>query len=110
MRTALFLSLSALFVLASACSSSSSGDTGSNQNKGDVGRDGDAAPADDTGVPETVPLDDGSTDDTNTPGADANVDTAPPTNKCAGVTCSGAYMKCCASTGACYDTRYGVCY
>jgi hypothetical protein len=110
MRTALVLSLSAFFVLASACSSSSTGDNGSNQDKGDVGTDADAAPATDSGVAETVSLDDGSTDDTNTPGGDANVDTAPPTNKCAGVTCTGAYEKCCASTGACYDTRYGVCY
>jgi hypothetical protein len=26
------------------------------------------------------------------------------------VTCTGAYQRCCPSTGACYDTRYGTCY
>ena len=102
--------LGCLFVLASACSSSSSGDNGSNQSKGDVGSDGDAASAADTGVAETVSLDDSAIDDTGTYGGDANVDTTPPPNKCAGVTCTGAYEKCCPSTGACYDTRYGTCY
>lgn len=104
------LSLVVSFALAcAACSSSSAGSTGNDQNKGDAGED--VKP--DTGTPvdsSTPPDDTGTSDDTGTEPETSGIDVAPPPNKCAGVTCSGSYMKCCPSTGACYDTRYGTCY
>ena len=109
MRSSFLFSVALVVVLTPACSSSSSGNAGSDQNKGDAGADtNDATPPTDTGVAETVSLDDSAVDDTTT-NADSAVDTSS-SNKCAGVVCTGSYQACCPSTGLCYDTRYGTCY
>lgn len=90
------------------CSSSSSGGPTS---PGDAGSDAitDSRSGIDTTTSGDTTSDDTNVDETTTydsPG----IDTTPPPNKCTGVTCSGSYQKCCASTGACYDTRYATCY
>ena len=58
-------------------------------------------PPTDTATAETS--DDAPVDDTD------GVDVKPPTDKCAGKVCSGSYQACCATTGACYDTRCASC-
>src|SRR5215813_2996779 len=74
-----------LVAVASAACSSSSGDTGGGGSS-DVGADTtpDTATPTDSGVAETVSLDDTAVDDTHTTNTDSAVDTSS-SNKCAGV-------------------------
>jgi hypothetical protein len=102
MRSNLLLTFVATITLAGCSSSSEPGPSSDASNTDtavvDTGKDT-ATTAKDTAVDDTTASDD--TEGTDTP--------TPPPDKCAGKTCSGAYMACCATTGACYDTRCASC-
>ena len=97
------LALTAL--TAFACSSSNTPPAGDAATTTDTGGGGDTGVTD-VGHDTAPPPDTGSVEDT---GPTTTPD-APPPSKCTPASCTGAYQRCCPSSGACYDTRSGSCY